>query len=221
MSSRRFLLLFCAAPALALAGCGGGTSTVSVSDTAQPPASSVAGASSTATDSTKVAQASSSASASSSSVGGASASSTPTQASVTTSASTRTATAPAFASTTNAASGVASALAVLQSRGYSALDPTQYQPANTLQVLVGRGAGGQLAFFFIDGRYLGTDTRLPSAAISVVSANDTEVTLAYALTRPDGSSAGTANVTYALNNGMLSPEGPIPSASPTASPSRR
>lgn len=221
MSSRRFLLLFCAAPALALAGCGGATSTVSVSDTAQPPASGVAAVSSTATESTKVARASSTPGASSSSVESASASATQTQASLTTSASTRTATAPAFASTTNAASGVASALAVLQNRGYSALDPAQYQPSNTLQVLVGRGAGGQLAFFFIDGQYIGTDTRVPSAAISVVSSNDTEVTLAYALTHPDGSSAGTANVTYALNNGMLSPEGPIPSASPTAALSRR
>jgi len=106
--------------------------------------------------------------------------------------------------------------------GYTAVSPSQYNPQDTLQVLVGTApSGGQKAFFFVNGSYIGTDTALPSSSISVVSTNDTEVTLGYALFHPDGSSAGTAQVTYALNNGMLGPLGPIPSALPSAAVSRR
>jgi len=90
-------------------------------------------------------------------------------------------------------------------------------------VLIGnrQGGAGQKAFFFINGRFIGTDTTIPSAQISVVGTNDTEVTLGYALVHPDGSPAGTTQVSYALNNGVLGPLGPIPSASLTAALSRR
>ncbi len=48
----------------------------------------------------------------------------------------------------------------------------------------GSGDGyGQQAFFFVGGRYLGTDAKEPSATVKVVSQSDTEVTLAYPLYR--------------------------------------
>jgi hypothetical protein len=112
--------------------------------------------------------------------------------------------------------------AVLAAHGYAAVDPGQYNDQNTLQVLIGSGPGGaQKAFFFVNGRYIGTDTKLPSSQINLVGSNDTEVTLGYALVHPDGSPAGTANVRYALNDGQLSPLDPIPAASPGATVSRR
>jgi hypothetical protein len=80
-------------------------------------------------------------------------------------------------------------------------------------VLVGTRTGsaegnGQQAFFFVDGRYIGTDAKQPSAQINVVSQGDTEVALAYAL-----AGGGQATVRFQLNNGKLVPLGPIPSAS--------
>ena len=132
-----------------------------------------------------------------------------------------TATAPAFASSTASAGGSTAAVAVVQARGCTAVDPAQYHSGQTLRVLVGRCSGGEQAFFFVDGRYIGTDAKAPSSHVSVVSQNDTAVTLAYALSHPDGSPAGTQNVQFALDNGMLSPMGSIPSASPSAAVSRR
>jgi len=68
-----------------------------------------------------------------------------------------------------------------------------------------------------DGRYLGTDTKLPSATVKVVSQADTEVTLAYPIYRHgdplSSPSGGEARVTFALNNGKLVPSQKIPSAS--------
>ena len=42
---------------------------------------------------------------------------------------------------------------------------------------------GQQAFFFVDGRFIGTDTKQPSATVKVLGQGDTEVTLAYPLYR--------------------------------------
>ena len=68
-------------------------------------------------------------------------------------------------------------------------DTSDYHPGQTLRVLVGTRTGsgdgyGQQAFFFVDGRYIGTDTKDPSAHVKVTSQSDTEVTLAYPLPRP-------------------------------------
>ncbi len=98
--------------------------------------------------------------------------------------------------------------------GYTPNDTSQYHPDQTLRVLVatrtGSGDGyAQQAFFFIDGRYIGTDTKQPSATIRVASQSDTAVTLTYPLYRSNDPlccpSAGQANVRYELNNGKLVP----------------
>jgi hypothetical protein len=91
-----------------------------------------------------------------------------------------------------------------------------------LRVLVGTRTGsadgyGQQAFFFVDGRYLGTDTKEASATVKVVSQGDTEVTVSYPLYRKgdplSSPSGGEARVTFQLNNGKLTPLGTIPPAS--------
>ncbi len=81
---------------------------------------------------------------------------------------------------------------------------------------------GQQAFFFVDGRYIGTDAKEPSASVKVVSQSDTEVTLAYPLYRhsdplccPGG---GQATVHFVLDNGRLQALDPIPPASSTHGP---
>ena len=84
-------------------------------------------------------------------------------------------------------------------------------------MLVGTRTGssegsGQQAFFFVDGRYIGTDSKQPSASIHVVSQSDTEVTLAYSLPG-SGGAGGQATVRFQLNDGKLTPLDPIPAAS--------
>ena len=133
---------------------------------------------------------------------------------------TRTATAPAFVGGTqaNASGPLRAATAVVTRAGYTPVDTATYMPDQTLQVLVGtRGAGTareQQAFFFVAGRYIGTDARSPSRSIAVVSQNDTAVTLSYGVYRSGGPPGGeSTTVQFALNNGHLTPLGSIPPAS--------
>jgi hypothetical protein len=196
------------AAALLLVGCGGGTKTETVADTPLPEET-------TTTTTPKVKTSTSTTPAT-----------TPTSTTTTPSehgdtsapTTTRTAPAPAFThegttATGTTAEGLSAAEAVLQAKGYTASSTSDYHSNQTLRVLVGTHggsaeAGDQQAFFFVDGRYIGTDAKQPSASVHVVSQGDTEVTLAYAL-----SSGGQATVRFQLNNGKLVPLGSIPSAS--------
>ena len=118
---------------------------------------------------------------------------------------------------------------MLRERGYTPNDTSEYHPGQTLRVLVGTHTGssdgyGQQAFFFLDGRYIGTDTKLPSATVKVVSQGDTEVTLAYPLYRKSdplsSPSGGQRTVIFQLDNGHLTPLGSIPPASSAGGLSR-
>ena len=120
-------------------------------------------------------------------------------------------------------------MATVRAHGFTPADTSEYHPSQTLQVLVatrtGSGDGyGQQAFFFLDGHYLGTDAKEPSAKLKVVSQGDTEVAIAYPLYRrndplccPGG---GQRVVHFALNNGKLQALDPIPPASGYANLSR-
>lgn len=143
---------------------------------------------------------------------------------------TRTATAPAFAQQQPSGEGLDQALAVVKAHGFDATDTSEYHPAQTLRVLIGthRGpAGGaaQQAFFFVGGRFLGTDTSAPSGEVKVVGQSDTEVTLAYSLYRPHDrpccATGGEAKVRFQLDNGRLAPMDPIPPASSSTGLSRQ
>jgi LppP/LprE lipoprotein len=144
-----------------------------------------------------------------------------TQSTSTSTTSTHSAPEPAFTEGATKSEGASAAAAIVRAHGYTPNDTAEYHSGQTLRVLVGTQASssdgyGQQAFFFIDGRYLGTDTKEPSATVKVVSQADTEVTLAYPLYRKgdplSGPSGGEARVTFQLNNGQLVPLQKIPSA---------
>jgi LppP/LprE lipoprotein len=204
MGRTRRIALSAAATAWAaatLAACGSGTKTVTVSGA--PPASQTASTASTSTQTTSTAQT-------------APTTSTQTQPQTST---TRSAPEPAFAQHETHAEGVGAATATVTAHGYTPNDASQYHSDQTLRVLVGTRTGSsdgydQQAFFFVDGKYIGTDTKDPSASIKVVSQSDTEVTLGYATYAkgaPLSSPSGEAKVTYALNDGKLVPVDRIPS----------
>jgi hypothetical protein len=143
---------------------------------------------------------------------------------------THTAPEPEFTQQESHAEGVNEAAAVLKAKGYTPTETSQYHPNQTLRVLVGTKAGSsegydQQAFFFVGGRYIGTDTKEPSASVKVLSQSDTEITLGYPLYRPGdplGSpSGGVATVHFQLNNGKLAALNAIPPASSTAAGARR
>jgi hypothetical protein len=141
---------------------------------------------------------------------------------------THTAPEPEFAQQEAHAEGVSEAASVLKARGYTPAETSQYHPNQTLRVLVGTKTGssdgyGQQAFFFVGGRYIGTDTKEPSASVKVLSQGDTEVTLAYPLYRagaPLSSPSGQATVHFQLDNGKLTALEEIPPASSASALSR-
>ncbi len=144
-------------------------------------------------------------------------------------ATTRSAPEPAFAEHGGSGEGVAAATAAVRAHGYTPNDTSEYHAGQTLHVLVGTRTGsgdgyGQQAFFFVNGRYIGTDAKESSASVKVVSQGDTEVALAYPLYRSSDPlccpSGGQAIVHFQLNNGRLQPLQPIPPTSSKHSLSR-
>jgi hypothetical protein len=206
----------CATFALvALGGCGGGTKTVTVSSApvAASDGSTVSSGGAPHTGST---------------AHSAPAPTTATHSAEQPASSTRTAPEPAFAQhggtgaeeTTGAEA--AAAVAVVKTHGYTPDDTSEYRSGQTLKVLVGTRTGSadgydQRAFFFLDGKYLGTDSSQPSASVRVVGQSDTEVVLAYPLYRPHDPlccpGGGQTSVHFQLNDGRLVPLQPIPPAS--------
>ncbi|HEV3093902.1 MAG TPA: LppP/LprE family lipoprotein [Solirubrobacteraceae bacterium] len=203
--------------ALALTGCGsGGTKTVSVSSAVG------AGAGTSATGATGTTGANRKPS--SPTVGGTKA--THGAAGETT----RTATAPAFAKEPSGGEGLSQAIAVVKAHGYAPGNTSDYHVDQTLRVLLATRTGSadgyaQQAFFFVGGRYIGTDTSAPSAGIRLVSQGDTEATLAYRLYQPGDplccARDGEATVRFQLNNGRLVALDPIPPASSSTAASRQ
>jgi LppP/LprE lipoprotein len=144
--------------------------------------------------------------------------------------STRSAPEPAFTRTEAATEGVSAAAAVVRAKGFTPNNTSDYHSNQALRVLVGTRTGsgdgyGQQAFFFVNGRYIGTDSSQPSATVRVVAQGDTEVTLSYPLYRKgdplSNPSGGQARVTFQLNNGKLTPLGTIPPANSATGLSRQ
>lgn len=206
-----------------LGGCGGsGTKTVSVSDSAPPASTSTAASTATGTPQ-----------ANTTSTG-----TTPKSSTSTTSesqSSTRTSPEPAFAQHASGNSespgqSTNAAAAVVRAHGYTPNATSDFHPDQTLGVMVATKTGSgdgydQQAFFFVNGKYIGTDTAQPSASVKIVSQSETEVALAYPLYRahdplccPGG---GQATVHFQLNDGKLTPVGQIPPASSASGLSRQ
>ena len=101
------------------------------------------------------------------------------------------------------------------------MNTSEYRPQQTLQVLLGARTGsGEQAFFFLDGRYLGTDTKEPSAKLAVVAQGDTEVAISYSLYRDGSPTGGQQIVHFQLNDGKLAAADPIPPAHASSGLSR-
>jgi len=199
------LTLLAAAPlalALVMTACGSSTKTVSVGGPPPGPATS-----STATQTT-------SARTSAQATG-----STATQRTSGAPSPTRTASEPAFAEQEAKSDSLGAAEATVRARGYTPTNTSDYHSRQALRVLIGvrTGSGdgyGQRAFFFVNGRYIGTDASQPSAALRVVGQSDTEVTLAYPLYRHGDPlccpGAGHRQVRFQLDNGRLTALDSIP-----------
>jgi hypothetical protein len=195
---------------LVTGGCGSsGTKTVSVSS-ALPPEGATQRASTTGTTKsspTTTAPASTTTTTNTNGTGGVE--------------TTRTSSAPAFTKESPGGEGLGAAVALVKAHGYTTGETSTYRPEQTLRVLVGTRTGssdgyGQQAFFFVDGRYIGTDTSEPSSSVKVVGQNDTEVTLAYPVYKAGDSlskPSGEKTVRFQLNNGHLVALGSIPAAS--------
>jgi hypothetical protein len=212
-----------------LGGCGGGTKTVTVSSANESAANTTPSSATRPSPSTRTTSTTGTATAPASGTGGQSATGAPS--------ATRTAPEPAFAQhggTGGAAEAsgeeAAAAVAVVKTRGYTPDDVSEYRPDQTLRVLLGTRTGSadgydQRAFFFLDGKYLGTDSSQPSASIRIVSQSDTEVVLGYALYHPHDplccATGGQATVHFQLNNGQLVPLQPIPPANSASGLSRQ
>jgi len=205
--SAALALLLGTSTALLLAACGSATKTVSVAGS--PPVSQTASTATHPPGTTSTASTTPAAPAVGSGGG------TPAP------AGTRTAPEPAFTEKEDSAEGLSAATAVLRAKGFTPTSTSVYHPNQTLRVLIGTRSGssdgyGQQAFFFVNGRYIGTDAKEPSATVGVISQSDTEVTLAYPLYRKgdalSGPSGGVAKVRFQLNNGQLEPLDPIPPA---------
>jgi hypothetical protein len=134
------------------------------------------------------------------------------------------------ASATSATMSADDAAAVVRSNGYEP-DMGTYVQNQRLSVVIGTGqtaADGtprQKAFVFAEGRYLGTDTKDPSAHVSLLNQpSDHEVTLRYDTYNPQdpiGSPSGHADVRYRWTGTNFSTLDPIPSTDPQTPGSRR
>jgi hypothetical protein len=200
-----------------LGACGSSTKTVSVAGT--PTVAQTTGTTAKTTSTTSTATTPSSTTPQTTTNGGAPA---PT--------STRAAPEPAFTQQEARAEGLSGATALVRAKGFTPNNTSDYHSNQALRVLIGTRTGssdgyGQQAFFFVNGRYIGTDSNQPSATLRVVAQGDTEVTLAYPLYRKNdplsSPSGGQRQVSFQLNNGKLVALGPIPPASSTSGLSRQ
>jgi hypothetical protein len=110
----------------------------------------------------------------------------------------------------------AAAVGVLRDNGYRPVHLADYRPDKTLRVLIGRGDGGQRAFFFAGGTYLGNDAADDSHRIRVMRAGNSSVSLSYRLFRegdkPCCPKGGTARVLFRWDGEALAAQTAIPSS---------
>lgn len=142
--------------------------------------------------------------------------------------STRTSSAPAFTRQEPEGQALAAAVATVESQGYTPNDTAEYRPQQTLRVLTATrtGAGGsyqQRAFFFVDERYIGTDSSQPSGSVKVVSQGETSVTLSYGMYGAGDSPccpSSQSTVRFQLDDGHLQALDSIPPAHSSSGLSR-
>jgi LppP/LprE lipoprotein len=122
------------------------------------------------------------------------------------------------------ANALATAKAVVLSHGYTPYPNTRkhWHNAAPLNVIVGTATGSAdgyntWAFFFVNGHFIGTDTKDSSAGIRVAWSHGTTIALTYVLYNQNDPmccpSAGTATVRYHWTGSHLVALDPIPPGS--------
>ena len=107
------------------------------------------------------------------------------------------------------------AVGVLRTQGYLPVHLRDYDPHHTLRVLLGYRAGEsggpRRAFFFTDGRLVGTDSFEPSTNLKISTSGNRWVTLSYGVYSPGDSSCcptnGHTKVRYELSGSAVTPVG--------------
>ncbi len=106
---------------------------------------------------------------------------------------------------------------IVRSRGFDVVKKTDWKPKDTLQVLIGRSSsGGELAFFFVDGQYLGNDSSDASSRLRVKSTDDVSVTLRYGIYEPGDTAAKPSDdfdIDFRYEGGRVQPSSAIPAVS--------
>ena len=107
------------------------------------------------------------------------------------------------------------AIDTVVSRGFEVVDKTDWNPDDTLQVLIGETTeGAQMAFFFVDGTYLGNDSTELSSKIKVKSTDDVAVVLQYGIyadgDKPGKPTGQPIQVTFRYEAGVVEPVNALP-----------
>ena len=101
---------------------------------------------------------------------------------------------------------------VVASRGFKVVRLRDYDPDDTLRVLIGRTtAGGYMAFFFVGEDYIGNDSRDVSRGLAVRRTSDLTTTLRYTLAATAGGDrADHQDVRFTWDGVRLTPESALP-----------
>ena len=104
---------------------------------------------------------------------------------------------------------------IVTSRGFEVVRLRDYDPRKTLRVLIGRSTTDTfLAFFFVNGDYIGNDAEDSSAKLRVTKKGDLQVTLAYGIyapgDEPDTPTGGPVRVRFKWDGTRLAPQDPLP-----------
>ena len=108
------------------------------------------------------------------------------------------------------------AIALVESRGFEVVDEDDWKPDDTLQVLIGRTSEHhEMAFFFVDGTYLGNDSTDVSSKLRVKRTDDLDVTLQYGIfepgDEPNEPTGEPITVTFRYEGGAVQPIEAVPS----------
>jgi hypothetical protein len=99
------------------------------------------------------------------------------------------------------------AIDLVVSKGFTVPHKSDWNPDADLQVLIGKGTdtGNRLAFFFVDGQYLGNDSTEPSAELKVKKSEGSDATLVY------GTPGGPITVDFRYDGASVAPLQVLPS----------
>ena len=107
---------------------------------------------------------------------------------------------------------------LVRSRGFTVTRLRDYDPEDTPRVLIGKtSSGGRLAFFFVQGDYIGNDSTEVSGRLRVKRTADLTTTLTYGVAQPSTTggdpTVSKLDVRFTWDGSRLNPDQELP---PTA-----